>query len=159
MSLENDQSSIACDYLSKWLPREIPISASLALEPLSWKEDVLTLKFPLEPNRNHMNTGFGGSLYTGALLVCWSWLHLRLKAITDVENLHIVIQHADIHYPNPLTADGVAICCGVEDAKWQKFAKMFHKFGKGRLPISGFIEQDGNVTTEFHGDFVVYRAE
>lgn len=156
MNLDFQDSTAVCDYLSEWLPREIPISASLGVKPLAWKEEILTLHVPLENNRNHMDTGFGGSLYTSALLAGWSWLHLKLKALGHEKNLHIVIQQANIQYPKPMQQDAVAICRGVDEKAWAKFEKMFQKFGKGRLEISTAVMVDHVVTTSFTGDFVAY---
>lgn len=159
LELDLNDSRAVCDYLSAWLPREIPISSALHLTPLSWIDNTLSLKVPLEHNRNHMYTGFGGSLYTSALLVGWSWLHLKLKEMGFEENLHIVIQSAQIQYPSPMTADSIAICQGVEEKAWAKFEKMFRRYGKGRLEITTKIQMDGVTTTEFVGDFVAYLTE
>ncbi len=154
--MPNHQSLAVCAYLSEWLPREIPISASLGLTPLEWIDDTLKLQVPLELNRNHMHTGFGGSLYTSSLLVGWSWLHLKLKEIGFLENLHIVIQSANIQYPSPMTDDAIAICSGVDEKAWAKFEKMFRRYGKGRLEIETHIVMNEVVTTRFVGDFVAY---
>ncbi|UNM97510.1 thioesterase domain-containing protein [Ignatzschineria rhizosphaerae] len=159
MELNHQDSSAVCEYLSQWLPREIPISASLGVIPIEWKEKTLKLHVPLENNRNHMYTGFGGSLYTSALLVGWSWLHLQLKALGHEKNLHIVIQQANIQYPKPMKEDGIAICRGVDEKAWVKFEKMFNKFGKGRLEIQTEVVVGSEVTTSFTGDFVAYMAD
>lgn len=159
MAFNLDDSAAVCHYLSEWLPREIPISASLGIKPLKWQEDTLRFHVPLENNRNHMFTGFGGSLYTSALLVGWSWLHLKLKALGYEQNLHIVIQQASIHYPKPMTDDAIAICRGVDAAAWAKFAKMLKKFGKGRLEIQTEVMMGEKITTHFTGDFVAYLTE
>lgn len=159
MELHQNDSKAVCNYLSEWLPREIPISASLGVKPIEWREETLKLHVPLENNRNHMFTGFGGSLYTSALLVGWSWLHLKLKALGHEKNLHIVIQQANIQYPKPMNEDAVAICRGVDEKAWAKFEKMFNKFGKGRLEIKTEVMVGEEVTTSFTGDFVAYTTE
>lgn len=147
-----------CHYLTTWLAREIPISQSLALEPLSWEEGRLIFSVPLAPNRNHMGTGFGGSLYTASLLVAWSWLHLKLRELGVNEKIHIVIQDAHIHYPMPMKEDAIAICKASSDEPWARFVKMFHRYGKGRIKLESHLESAGVITTQFKGDFVVYRA-
>lgn len=147
-----------CHYLSTWLAKEIPISQSLALTPLSWEQGKLIFKVPLQPNRNHMGTGFGGSLYTASLLVAWSWLHLKLRELGVTEGIHIVIQDAHIHYPAPMKADALAICEASSEAAWNRFAKMFSRYGKGRISLESHLESEGITTTQFKGDFVVYRA-
>lgn len=159
MDLNQNDSIAVCNYLSEWLPREIPISVSLGVVPIAWADKTLKLHVPLENNRNHMGTGFGGSLYTSALLVGWSWLHLQLKALGHDKDLHIVIQQANIQYPKPMNEDGIAICEGVDEKAWVKFEKMFNKFGKGRLQIETKVIVGDVVTTSFTGDFVAYMTE
>ena len=157
--IDLNNSTAVCDYLNAWLPREIPISSSLNLAPISWQNNTLSLKVPLEENRNHMYSGFGGSLYTAALLVGWSWLHLKLKDLGFEENLHIVIQSANIQYPSPMLEDSLAICQGVSDKAWAKFERTFRRYGKGRLEIQTEIVMNGVITTQFTGDFVAYMTE
>ncbi|GGZ77955.1 thioesterase [Ignatzschineria indica] len=147
-----------CHYLTNWLAREIPISQSLELKPLSWVQEKLTIAVPLAPNRNHMGTGFGGSLYTASLLVAWSWLHLKLRELGISEKIHIVIQDAHIHYPMPMKEDAIAICEASSDEPWARFVKMFHRYGKGRIKLESHLESAGIITTQFKGDFVVYRT-
>ncbi len=161
---QNNKASLwqedPCGYLREWLPREIPISAALALEPLSWEKGILQFKVPLAVNRNHMDSGFGGSLYTAALLVCWSWLHLQLRALGVQEEIHIVIQKADVQYVKPLLQDGIAICQGVEPEAWARFLKSWQRYRKGRITLSSRIQSSHAsgeiITTQFIGDFVVY---
>lgn len=152
-------SKEVCQYLMDWLPREIPISEAFGLVPLAWENETLKLLVPLEKNRNHMHSGFGGSLYTSALLVGWSWLHLKLKALGYDKNFHIVIQQANISYPLPVLEDSIAYCGGVALEDWQKFLKIFERKGKGRLHIATQILVNDAVATEFSGDFVVYQSE
>jgi thioesterase domain-containing protein len=69
----------------------------------------LRLHLPLDANVNHKSTMFGGSLYCGAVLAGWGWLHLRLRE-EGIEDGHIVIQEGQISYPLPVTGDANAIC-------------------------------------------------
>lgn len=90
-------------YLESVLHHDIPLTRDMGLKVLDWHEQQLSLHLPLDPNVNHKSTMFGGSLYCGAVLAGWGWLHLRLKeeGITDG---HIVIQEGQISYPLPVTA-------------------------------------------------------
>lgn len=64
-------------YLQTVLHHDIPLTAEMGLEVLEWREQQLSLHLPLAPNVNHKSTMFGGSLYCGAVLAGWGWLHLR----------------------------------------------------------------------------------
>lgn len=155
-----ENESAVKQYLADWLPREIPISSAFGMEPASYHNDVLALSLPLMQNRNHMNSGFGGSLYVGALLVGWSWLHLALqkKALTpDVGQQHIVIQKSEIQYSKPMLGDALAICRGVTLEAWQRFEKSYRRAGRGRLQIETEILYNHEPVVNFVGDFVVYN--
>jgi len=70
---------------------------------------------------------FGGSLYCGAVLAGWGWLHLQLRE-EGIEDGHIVIQEGQISYPLPVTRDATVICqarrrkCG--SALWRRTSAM-----------------------------------
>lgn len=105
-------------YLESVLHHDIPLTRDMGLKVLDWHEQQLRLHLPLEANVNHKSTMFGGSLYCGAVLAGWGWLHLRLKeeGITDG---HIVIQEGQISYPLPVTGDATAICPAPSTAVWK----------------------------------------
>lgn len=154
--LDFQDSSAITEYLSAWLAREIPISQAFKMVPSSYSSDGLKFVVPLAPNSNHMGSGFGGSLYVAALLVGWSWLHLQLKSV-GIENVHIVIQKSEVEYLLPVLGESEAICSTVPDAAWEKFRKIYHRYGKGRLEISTEVRFNGEVSVRFLGDFVVYN--
>lgn len=89
-------------YLESVLHRDIPLTQAMGLTVLDWQAHQLSLHLPLEPNVNHKSTMFGGSLYCGAVLAGWGWLHLRLKE-EGIDDGHIVIQEGQISYPLPVT--------------------------------------------------------
>ena len=96
-------------YLESVLHHDIPLTRDMGLKVLDWHEQQLRLHLPLEANVNHKSTMFGGSLYCGAVLAGWGWLHLRLKE-EGIDDGHIVIQEGQISYPLPVTGDAIAIC-------------------------------------------------
>ncbi len=48
--------------LEQTLAHEIPICRAMSFEVVSWREDRLTMRMPLEPNKNHQYSAFAGSL-------------------------------------------------------------------------------------------------
>ncbi|KHA73790.1 thioesterase [Pseudomonas chlororaphis] len=145
-------------YLESVLHHDIPLTRDMALKVLDWHEQQLSLHLPLEPNVNHKSTMFGGSLYCGAVLAGWGWLHLRLKeeGITDG---HIVIQEGQISYPLPVTGDAVAICPAPEAKAWKKFLAMYQRYGRARLTLQTRIVNAGSVedAVTFTGQYVLHR--
>ena len=96
-------------YLESVLHHDIPLTREMGLKVVSWQDRQLRLQLPLEANINHKSTMFGGSLYCGAVLAGWGWLHLSLRE-AGIEDGHIVIQEGHISYPLPVTEDAIAVC-------------------------------------------------
>ncbi len=148
----------ACLHLQNVLHHDIPLTRDLGLEVLSWADGSLRLRLPLAPNVNHKNTLFGGSLYCGAVLAGWGWLHLRLRE-AGVEGGHIVIQEAQIAYPLPVRADAIACCDAPSDELWQRFLHTYAKRGRARLSLPTWLhaEDDLAPAVNFIGQFVLHR--
>ncbi|TMU80502.1 thioesterase [Pseudomonas fluorescens] len=145
-------------YLESVLHHDIPLTRNMGLKVLDWREQQLSLHLPLDPNVNHKSTMFGGSLYCGAVLAGWGWLHLRLKeeGITDG---HIVIQEGRISYPLPVTSDAVAMCPAPDAAVWKKFLAMYGRYGRARLMLDTRIVNQGSEDDAviFTGQYVLHR--
>ncbi|WP_159812020.1 YiiD C-terminal domain-containing protein [Pseudomonas sp. 18058] len=145
-------------YLESVLHHDIPLTRDMGLRVLDWREQQLSLYLPLDPNVNHKSTMFGGSLYCGAVLAGWGWLHLRLKeeGITDG---HIVIQEGQISYPLPVTGDATAICPAPDERAWKKFLAMYQRYGRARLVLQTRIVNVGSEVdaVTFSGQYVLHR--
>ncbi|MBV4487736.1 thioesterase domain-containing protein [Pseudomonas sp. SWRI153] len=146
------------DDLQAVLHHDIPLTAQMGLKVLEWRQQQLSLHLPLAPNVNHKSTMFGGSLYCGAVLAGWGWLHLRLKE-EGIADGHIVIQEGQISYPLPVTGDAVAICPAPDTAVWKRFLAMYRRYGRARLTLNTRIVNQGgdDVAVTFSGQYVLHR--
>ncbi|MCF4995501.1 thioesterase [Pseudomonas syringae] len=140
------------------LHHDIPLTRDMGLNVLDWHDQQLRLHLPLEANVNHKSTMFGGSLYCGAVLAGWGWLHLRLKE-EGIDDGHIVIQEGQISYPLPVTGDAIAICRAPGAQVWATFLKTYRRYGRARLTlhtrvVNGASDEDA-VT--FTGQYVLHR--
>jgi thioesterase domain-containing protein len=146
------------EYLQNVLHGDIPITREMGLQVLSWEQQSLRLRLPLEANVNHKSTLFGGSLYCGAVLAGWGWLHLRLReaGITDG---HIVIQEGQISYPLPVTCDAIAVCDAPEDKVWKRFLATYERYGRARLTLQTRLINEGSEedAVRFSGQYVLHR--
>jgi len=145
-------------YLESVLHRDIPLTREMGLQVLSWQAQQLRLQLPLAANINHKSTIFGGSLYCGAVLAGWGWLHLRLRE-AEIEDGHIVIQEGQINYPLPVTGDAIVICDGPSDAHWRKFLATYQRHGRARLALQSRIINSGSDedAVRFSGQYVLHR--
>jgi thioesterase domain-containing protein len=144
--------------LQQVLHHDIPLTRDMGLEVLAWDEHCLRLGLPLAPNVNHKSTMFGGSLYCGAVLAGWGWLHLRLRE-AGVESGHIVIQEGQISYPVPVSGDGIAICDAPDAVVWQRFISTYQRRGRARITLQTRITNAGSDTAavQFSGQYVLHH--
>ncbi len=157
-NLMNDNDLAQAKALEALLHHDIPLTADMGMNVLSWHDRTLRLHLSLAPNVNHKNTLFGGSLYCGAVLAGWGWLHLRLKEV-GIDDAHIVIQEGQISYPLPVKTDAVAICDAPDDAAWERFLTIYRRRGRARLTLHTQITEQycDEPAVTFSGQFVIHR--
>jgi thioesterase domain-containing protein len=145
-------------HLESILHHDIPLTQAMGVKVLDWHDQQLRLYLPLEANVNHKSTMFGGSLYCGAVLAGWGWLHLRLRE-EGIEDGHIVIHEGQISYPLPVTMDATAICQAPSAAVWKKFLAMYQRYGRARLTLhSRIVNVDSDEdAVRFSGQYVLHR--
>ena len=145
-------------YLESVLHHDIPLTRDMGLKVLDWQARQLRLSLPLAANVNHKSTMFGGSLYCGAVLVGWGWLHMRLRE-AGIDDGHIVIQEGNISYPLPVTGAATAVCEAPEEKVWQRFVSTYQRYGRARLSLHTriFNEDTETPAVEFDGQYVLHR--
>ena len=150
--------SNASGYLQDLLHQDIPLTRDMGLTVLDWQQQRLRLQLPLAANVNHKSTMFGGSLYCGAVLVGWGWLHMRLRE-AGINDGHIVIQEGNISYPLPVTGAAIAVCEAPEEKVWQRFVSTYQRYGRARLSLHTriFNEDKETPAVEFDGQYVLHR--
>ena len=145
-------------YLESVLHHDIPLTREMGLKVVSWQDRQLRLQLPLEANINHKSTMFGGSLYCGAVLAGWGWLHLSLRE-AGIDDGHIVIQEGHISYPLPVTQDAIALCDAPNEVAWSKFLAMYKRHGRARLTLDTRVinAQGGEDAVRCSGQYVLHR--
>ena len=145
-------------YLESILHHDIPLTREMGLKVLDWQHGRLQLHLPLQANINHKSTMFGGSLYCGAVLAGWGWLHLQLRE-EGIEDGHIVIQEGQISYPLPVTRDATVVCQAPEDKVWKRFVATYKRYGRARLTLDTWIVNEGSEerAVAFTGQYVLHR--
>jgi thioesterase domain-containing protein len=107
---------------------------------------------PLQPNRNHLGTAFGGSLYSMAVLSCYAWLFNQLQK----QNLsgHVVIKSGQIKYFSAVSGDFNSICLAPEALDFENFFATLKRKNKSQISLKSQIRQNSQVKCEFAGEFV-----
>jgi thioesterase domain-containing protein len=140
--------------LERFLHENIPLTVAMGVRVAECDDAHLILTAPLAPNRNHLGTGFGGSLHALATLAGYGllwWLLRRPQA-------HIVIRDSTMHYKRPVRGDLRAVCQAPDEAALAHFRRDFAHKGRGRITLKTILENDGERAAEFQGVFVAVES-
>lgn len=140
------------DELRESLYRDIPLSRAMEVAVRQADPACIIIALPLVPNANHMNTVFGGSANTLAILTAWSLLHLRLA--TAGPPCQIVIQHNTMRYLQPMPGAAEAVCRFDDEQTWARFRSTLQRRGRARLALRVEVHSVGRLCARFEGEFV-----
>jgi thioesterase domain-containing protein len=146
-----DRSAL-CNELTMTWHREIPIVAAMGMAVERYDGVSLTVRAPLQPNRNVHGTTFAGSLYSACVLTGWGaiWLALRERGRMGV----IYAADSSIQYRKGVFGDFVCSCAldGVGLAALDQLAAA----GRSSLELSCTIESGAKLAVDFTGRYVVH---
>lgn len=138
-----------------YLHEHIPITRAMGLKVTGYDGQSVRLWAPLEPNLNHRQTAFGGSVSALGILAGWTLLHIKLGESGD--RAQLVIQHSETGYMGPVDRDFTATCGMPGTREWARFEQAFQRYGKARIPLESLIEAGGQVLARHKGSYVAVR--
>lgn len=135
------------------LHREIPLSREMGVRVIAASPDAARIAAPLTPNINYSGTGFGGSLYSAAVLSCWLLVRTTIEA-SGLEFDTLVIQSGGMEYLKPVTAhfDGEATWPS-EEAR-TRFLDALRRRKLFRTEIAAKVTSGGETCATLTGRFV-----
>ncbi|HEX7031339.1 MAG TPA: YiiD C-terminal domain-containing protein [Gammaproteobacteria bacterium] len=145
----------AVRLLQKYLDHSIPLVPQMQVRVERLTDAALVLSAPLEPNRNHIGTVFGGSLNALGTLACWGLVWLALHG----RDAHIVIHEGRMKFRKPATAGFSAACALPEEATLQNFVAQYERRGRARINLQAGIVCDDRIVAEFEGVFAAIDAK
>jgi len=140
------------DGVTAYLHEHIPLTMHMGVAVTVYNEQSVRLTAPLEPNLNHRNTAFGGSLSTLGIMAGWTLLHLRLQDAGIANRL--VIQKSAMDFKRPAIGALEAVCSFTDDAEWARFTRMIVEKEKSRLTLISEIYSEGELVAVNEGFFV-----
>jgi thioesterase domain-containing protein len=129
----------------------------MGLKVTGYDGNAVRLWAPLEPNLNHRQTAFGGSVSALGILAGWTLLHIKLGESGD--SAQLVIQHSATEYIGPIDTDFTAVCAMPEPKEWTKFQRAFRRHGKARVHLESLIEVEGRILARHAGGYVAVRRQ
>lgn len=142
--------------LQQYIHENIPLTKAMGVMVYDISKTEVVLGVPLEPNTNHKNTAFGGSLHSLATLACWTLVYMNLA--DEESSYEIVISKSDIKYRAPVTNDFKAECHFNDDDELTHFLETLHRKGKARLRLNAHIYQGDVLAVDYWGDFAVIKV-
>jgi thioesterase domain-containing protein len=141
--------------INMYLAEHIPISQSLGVTVTAFSGDSIRIAAPLQPNLNHRNTAFGGSLATLGILAGWSIVNFNLLELGM--SCRVVIQKSEMDFLLPVDGDFEAVARKPES--WETFVKTLQRRGKARLELSSDILLADKVVAKHQGIYVAIRPD
>ena len=144
-----------CDELTATWHREIPIVAAMGMAVEGYDGASLTVRAPMQPNRNVHGTTFAGSLYSACVLTGWGavWLALRERGLTGV----IFAAESTVQYRKGVARDFVCRCAwdaGALDAGVERFKAS----GRASFDLICTIDNEDKRAVTFNGKYIVHAA-
>jgi thioesterase domain-containing protein len=139
--------------LEAFLREKIPLTRAMGLRVVESGPRRLVLEAPLEPNRNHLDTAFGGSLHALPTLACYVglWTLLREAGIDS----HVVVKRSQALYRAPVAHDLRAVWERPPAGTVKEFLSNLKRHKKARMDLKAVVEgANGKPAVEFHGSFV-----
>jgi thioesterase domain-containing protein len=145
--------SMSTRGLEAFLHDKIPLTRAMGLHVAESNAHRLVLEAPLEPNRNHLGTAFGGSLHALPTLACYGglWTLLREAGLDG----HVVVKRSSANYRAPVTGPLRAVCLRPSAALVREFISDLQRHRKARMELTATVEgAAGRAAVEFSGSFV-----
>lgn len=136
---------------TRYLHAHIPLTAALGAELRRAEPGLVEIAAPLEPNLNHRNTAFGGSLAALGILSGWSLLHLGLR--DEQIKARIVVQKSEAEFVAPGAAELLALSRR-DEASWRKFVSSLRRGRRARITVATEISAGGERVLLHSGTYV-----
>jgi len=144
--------------LQATIDREIPICAKMGIEVVRFDDNQLTLRLPIEGNRNHKRTAFAGSL--NALCTVTGWALVCLLAQGSGSGGDIVIRRGKIRYLKPLKDDPILSTSNpLDPLQLDYFYEMLAEKGQSKLDVDVTIPATEGLAVRFSGSYVVLGCD
>jgi thioesterase domain-containing protein len=136
--------------LTTYLHDVIPLSAAMGATVIEVAHGRVVIGAPLEPNRNHRGTVFGGSLSTLAVLAGFSvvLLGLREKGLPH----RVVIQRNEYDYLLPADGPFEAVAT-IEARRWRRFVETLERRDRARITIDADVSDSTGLVGRLKGVF------
>ena len=144
----------ALELLQQTLDREMPITVAMGIEVVSWENEQLAVRMPLEANRNHQYSAFAGSLNALCTIVGWGTVFMLLQRKSLQGN--VVIRRGKIRYLRPVRSpEFLAVGLPITPKDSDYFFELYRSKGKSKIELNVEIADEQGPYVRFEGSYVV----
>jgi thioesterase domain-containing protein len=150
-----DRTALRDELTATW-HREIPIVAAMGVTVEHYDGRSVTVRAPLQPNRNVHGTTFAGSLYTACVLTAWGavWLAMRERGCVGI----IYAAESTVQYRKAVDRDFICRCSPDADALEAGLNKL-EASGRASFHLVSTIDNDDKRAVTFTGKYVVHAKD
>lgn len=156
MAFLSDPTGMPEQYLSELqetLQSAIPMCAEMGIRVHTLGDGAITMRAPLDRNRNHQGTAFAGSL--NALCTMAGWANVFLLMRSHGRSGDIVIRRSSIKYLRPVISQEIlARCQPVGDRERDFFLEMLADKGQAKIDVRVEITAANETVVAFNGSYV-----
>ncbi|EKQ50139.1 MULTISPECIES: YiiD C-terminal domain-containing protein [unclassified Clostridium] len=134
---------------------KIPITKAMGVSVVEFTPSKVRILAKLEPNINHKQTAFGGSINTLMTICGWAMTFINIKEIDP--DVHIVIKKSNINYLAPIREDFIAECELRNEETKKEFLEAYARHKKSRLNLKVYIKDEKTIFAEYEGQYVVFK--
>ena len=140
--------------MESYLHEHIPLSLAMKARVVEATPEGVTLAAPLEPNLNHRETAFGGSVAALAILAGWTLMHVLLRDAGIPA--HTVIQTSEIRYLAPIEAPFEARARPPASTGWRRYLAALERRGRARVRLQVDVRSGGALVATLEGAYVSF---
>ncbi len=143
--------------ITSYIHEHIPLTAGLGATVDFYDGETVVVSAPLEPNLNHRNTAFGGSISALAILSGWVLLFLKLRE-EKLDN-RLVIQNSSTDFLEPVSDSFTSASTLSSGSDWNRFVRTLRRHGKARIKVDSQIESASGVGGRHAGTYVAIALD
>ena len=139
-------------YIEETMLSKIPLLASMKAKVARLNDFEFSIEAPLDPNKNHLMSAFGGSIAALATAAGWGMLMGELKKGNVAAS--VVVVKNSIKYLQPVMNDFIASCRKESVTQWSGFMEKLKSTSHSKIKLYVHVMCDEEVCAILEGTFL-----
>lgn len=139
-------------YIEETMLSKIPLLASMKAKVFKLSDLEFSIEAPLDPNKNHLMSAFGGSIAALATAAGWGLLMGELKKGNI--SASVVVVKSSIKYMQPVMSDFIASCKKESMVQWSGFFDKLKSNSHSKIKLCVKVVCNNQVCAVLEGTFL-----